>query len=82
VTTDRDYWVVTCKNTEFHREKNPFAGHRIPLAEAEPHAEHPRVIDHFVASCDECGVEYPYEGRNVFKWTGKPVSFAPHPQFT
>jgi hypothetical protein len=28
VETDRHYWVVTCKNAEFHREKNPFAGHR------------------------------------------------------
>jgi hypothetical protein len=56
--TDRYYWVVCCKNTELHREKNPFAGHRIPLAETEVNAPHPSTIGRFSAQCNECGREY------------------------
>ena len=80
--TEKHYWVVTCKNAKFHIDNNPFAGHRIPLVETTPHAEHPGAISRFVVRCDECGMEYSYEGSDVIKWMGKPDAFTPHPRFT
>jgi hypothetical protein len=80
--TARFYWVISCKSTEFHRENNPFAGHRIPLAETDEHAPHPVAIDRFSVPCNECGKTYSYEGQDVFKWFGNPAAFTPHRQFT
>jgi len=80
--TDKYYWVVTCKNTEFHRMKNPFAEHRVPLAQTDVHAAHPDTMGHFSVRCDECGKEYSYEAQDVFKGLGNPAVFTPHPRFS
>jgi hypothetical protein len=72
------YWVVTCKNFEYHREKNPFAGHRIPLARTEVGAAHPDHLGRFSVVCDECGREFTYESSEVIMWIGTPASFTPH----
>ena len=78
--THRYYWVVTCKNIEFHGDQNPFALRRIALAETDEPAPHPSAIGRFSVRCDECGREYSYEAQDILKWIGKPTVFTPHPQ--
>jgi hypothetical protein len=81
MSTNKYYWVVTYNNETFHREKNPFAGHRIPLAETDPHAAHPDAVGRLSVRCDECGNEYSYEAQDVILWNGTPPLFTPHPKF-
>lgn len=75
------YWVVTCKNVEFHKQKNPFSGHRIALAKTEVGAPHPDHIGRLSVVCDECGKQFAYESADVLMWLGTPASFTPYPAF-
>jgi hypothetical protein len=51
-------WAVTCKNEVFHRERNPFHGHRVLRKNRAP-------AGRFRVRCDECGKEYSYEPADV-----------------
>jgi len=75
-------WVVVCKNHWFHRKRNPFNVHRIPLAETDAISSRPTIKQHFVAQCDECFREYRYRPSEVLRWEMEPPpSFIPHPLF-
>ena len=75
-------WVVICKNHWFHRKRNLFNVHRIPLGEADAVSTRPAIKQHFVAQCDECFKEYVYKPSQVLRWEMEPPSsFVPHPLF-
>ena len=49
--------AVTCKNLEFHKEKNPFHGYRIKVPS--------RPTEPFNVKCDLCGKVYLYHPQDV-----------------
>jgi hypothetical protein len=75
-------WVVVCKNHWFHRKRNLFNVHRIPLGETDTVSTRPSIKQHFIAQCDECFKEYVYKPSEVLRWEMQPPpSFIPHPLF-
>jgi hypothetical protein len=75
-------WVVLCKNNWFHRRKNLFYQHKIPLAETDAYATSPALKGNFTARCDECHKEYLYKPSDVLRHDQElPTSFLPHPLF-
>ena len=75
-------WVVVCKNHWFHRRRNPFNVHRIPLAETDAVSTRPTIDRPFRARCDECRKEYVFKPSQVLRWEMEPPpSFVPHPLF-
>jgi hypothetical protein len=75
-------WVVVCKNHWFHRKRNLFKVHRIPLGAADTAFTRPAIKQHFVAQCDECFKEYVYKPSEVLRWEMEaPTSFVPHQLF-
>ena len=79
---NRYCWVVICKNHWFHRRKNIFSGHKIPLGEADPFAPCPVPGPPFTVCCDECAKEYLYEPSDVLRLEQPlPDTFVPHPLF-
>jgi len=54
------YWIVICKNNWFHRRRNLFAGHAIPLVEADYFSPPPALDNDFAVRCDECGKQHLY----------------------
>jgi len=79
---NRYFWVVLCKNHWFHRRKNLFFRHRIPLAEADAITSRPPVDCPFRVRCDECGKEHTYKPSEVLRSEQEPAElFTPHPLF-
>jgi len=75
-------WVVACKNHWFHRRRNLFNVHRIPLVETDAVSTRPPIKQYFVAQCDECFKEHVYKPSDVLRWEMEPPSsFVPHPLF-
>ena len=75
-------WVVVCKNHWFHRRRNPFNVHRIPLGETDAVATRPTIGGPFRARCDECRKEFIFEPSEVLRWEMEPPeSFVPHALF-
>jgi hypothetical protein len=75
-------WEVHCKNNWFHRRRNIFYKHRIPLAETDAYEALPALQSEFQVRCDECLKEYSYKPSEVFKFEQEvPESFTPHPVF-
>ena len=75
-------WVVLCKNHWFHRRRNLFYSHRIPLAETDPVAPRPFLESRFSVRCDNCRKDYFYKPSDVLKFELElPDSFTPHPLF-
>jgi len=75
-------WVVVCKNHWFHRRRNFFSGHKIPLGEAAPFAPCPVPGPPFHVRCEECVKVYLYDPIEVVR-VEYPLSdaFTPHPLF-
>lgn len=75
-------WVVLCKNRWFHLRHSFFFSHKIPLGITDDFAPCPKLDDHFVARCDECGKEHLYKPSEVrrSKQTLR-EGFTPHPNF-
>jgi hypothetical protein len=80
---DCDYcWVVLCKNHWFHRRRQLFHGHRIPLGLTDAVSTRPAIDQRFVARCDECGKEYVFKPSEVLRYEmSVPPSFRSHPLF-
>jgi hypothetical protein len=75
-------WVVVCKNHWFHRRRNLFNVHRIPLAETDAVSSRPTINRPFRARCDECRKEYMFKPSEVLRWEMEPPpSFVPHRLF-
>lgn len=77
------YWVATCKNTEYHVQKNPFHGHRIPVGKTDAHSPLPAVHGTIDIQCDDplCGRTYSYTGPEINRWYGDLPAFLSHPLF-
>ena len=76
------YWVVICRNHWFHRRKNLFFGHTIPLAEADSYSPPPRLDSRFSVRCDDCGKEYLYQPKDLLRAELEPLAeFEAHPLF-
>lgn len=80
---DSNYcWVVICKNHWFHRRRNLFHGHRIPLGETDAVAPRPAIQGRFNVRCDECHEEYPYSPSDLLRYEQEvPELFEAHPLF-
>jgi len=75
-------WVVTCKNYEFHRERNPFHGHRIPLGKTDEQMPRPDIPQWLVVRCSDCSKEFQYDRSEVLRFQLQlPERFIPHPLF-
>lgn len=75
-------WVVVCKNRWFHRKRNIFNVHRIPLAQTDAVADRPAIDRRFLVRCGECGKAYMFKPSEVLRWEmDVPPSFIPHPLF-
>jgi hypothetical protein len=75
------FWIVLCKNEQFHRRANPLHAHRIPLGQTDTVSRLP-VSKPFQVRCDSCGKEYIYTSSEVMRWEMEaPESFDPHPLF-
>lgn len=76
------YWIVICKNHRFHNRQNQLFGHKILLAETDGCSAMPVLDGRFTVRCDDCGQEYSYKSKNVWRlesdYTG---DFRPHPLF-
>jgi hypothetical protein len=79
---DTDYfWVVLCKNRAIHNRDNLYTCHSIPLVETDAISPPPAVIGALKVRCDECGREYAYKAKDLFRAElSQPESFIPHPQ--
>ena len=76
------FWIVLCKNHEFHRHQNIFFGHRIPLGETDTITPPPEVNGGLKVRCDDCGQEFRYEARDLLRIELEyPEAFVPHPLF-
>ena len=80
---DRDYcWVVVCKSHAFHRRRNVYNVHRIPLGRTDAVSDPPAIGHRFVVRSDECRKEFSYKPSEVLRWEmDLPLSFVPHPLF-
>lgn len=78
------YWVVTCKNMDYHSEKNPFHGRRIPVGKTDVHSARPLLPNNLEVQCDDsgCGKTYSYTPAEVIRWYGGGPDFLSHPLFT
>jgi hypothetical protein len=78
------YWVVTCKNTAYHAEKNPFHGHRIPFGKTDAHSPRPEIPDYIDIPCDDkgCGKTYSYTATEIIRWLGDATLLYAHPLFS
>ncbi len=75
-------WIVLCKNHWFHRRRNLFNVHRIPLGQTDAVSPRPTIAEPFRAHCDECGRGYIFKPSEVLRWEmDVPASFVPHPMF-
>lgn len=75
------FWVVLCKNEQFHLRLNPSHAHKIPLGQTDTVLSLP-ASKPFKVRCDSCGKEYVYEPLEVMRWEMKtPECFEPHPLF-
>jgi hypothetical protein len=75
-------WVVLCKNNWFHRRRNHFYKHKIPLAETDGYEPQPPLQSEFKVRCDECKKEYFYKPSELFKFEQElPMSLIHHPAF-
>ena len=73
---------MTCKNYEFHREKNPFHGHRIPLGKMDEQMTRPDIPERLVVRCSDCSKEFQYDRSEVLRFQLQlPERFTPHPLF-
>ena len=76
------YWVVLCKNTAFHFQKNAWFDHLILLGETDAVSPLPPLQSSFIVKCDRCGREYPYLPGDVLRYeVTPPDAFVPHPLF-
>ena len=77
------YWAVTCRNKRLHYERNPFAGHRIPLGRTDGTAALPPLPERLDVVCDDaaCRKSYSYDREEVIRWHGDVAPFLPHPAF-
>jgi hypothetical protein len=77
------YWVVTCKNTNYHAEKNPFGGHRVPVGRTDAHSPRPAIAETIDIQCDDsqCHKTYSYTASEIFRWYGDLEPFSSHPLF-
>jgi hypothetical protein len=80
---DSNYcWVVVCKNHWFHRRRNLFHGHRIPLGETDAIMSRPAIQGRFSVRCDDCNKEYFYRPSDVVRYEQElSESFVAHPLF-
>jgi len=75
------FWVVLCKNGEFHNHENPSHAHRIPLGQTDSVLSLP-ISKPFKVRCNLCGKENVYAPSDVMRWEMKaPERFVPHPLF-
>ena len=76
-------WVVSCKNTKYHNEKNPFHGHRIPVGKAEEHSPHFEFPGTIEVRCNDpaCAKTYSYAAPEIILWSGDIPPFVSHPLF-
>jgi hypothetical protein len=76
------YWVVICKNHNFHNQQNRFFGHKIPLGETDSYSPMPTLDGNFTVRCDECGREYSYKPSEVLRLSLEYRDYlVPHPLF-
>jgi len=77
------YWVVSCKNLHYHRAKNPFQSHRIPLCVTGEHTSRPELPAHLNVRCDDPGCNHVdrYDEADVIRWYGQTTLLAPHLAF-
>jgi hypothetical protein len=76
------YWVVICKNHNFHNQQNRFFGHKIPLAETDSYSPRPALDNHFSVRCDDCEREYWYKPSDVLRVSLEYRDcLVPHPLF-
>jgi hypothetical protein len=75
-------WVVVCKNHWFHRRRNLFHGHRIPLGETDAVSSQPAIQGRFSVRCDDCDKEYLYSSSDLLRYEQElPESFVAHRLF-
>ena len=75
------YWVVLCRNRDFHNENNLYSRHAILLAETDEVSPAPQVRT-FTVRCDDCGQEDNYSAQDVLRAELYNIeSFTPHPLF-
>jgi len=75
------FWVVVCKNHWFHRRRNLFHVHRIPLGQTDAVSPRP-ITGTFLVRCNDCGKEYLYEQSDVLRYEQDvPEPFTPHALF-
>jgi hypothetical protein len=77
------YWVVSCKNLEFHAETDPFHTHKIPIGRTDEHSTRPTIPDYLDIQCDDkkCGKTYKYTAPEIIRWEGNTILVCPHPLF-
>jgi len=75
------FWVVLCKNRQFHHRSNLLYAHKIPLGQTDTVSPSP-ITKAFAVKCDQCGKEYVYTPSEVMRWEMQaPEGFEPHPLF-
>jgi len=75
------FWIVLCKNEQFHGGSDPFYSHKIPLGQTDKFSQVP-VDKPFTARCDSCGHECVYMPSDVMRWEMQVLEdFVPHPLF-
>lgn len=76
------YWVVICKNKNFHRQLSRLYSHLIPLGETDAIEPVPALSDNFSIRCDECGKDLIYAPADVMRYQLElPGPFTPHALF-
>ena len=76
-------WVVICKNHKFHKQKNLFSGHKIPLAETDAIEMPPNIEGNLRVRCDNCGEEHSYLPNELLRIKMEiSANFQPHPLFS
>ena len=77
------YWVVSCKNLNFHAKKNPFLTHKIPIGRTDEHSPRPAIPDYLDIPCDDprCGKTYAYTAAEIIRCQGDMTLLVPHPLY-
>jgi hypothetical protein len=76
------YWVVLCKNHQYHFKQSQAAGHPILLGETDSVSPPPHLEMDFTVDCEDCGREYSYRPRELLRYqTEPPASLVAHPLF-
>jgi hypothetical protein len=77
--TAQYFWVVLCKNHQFHKHQSLFA-HKIPLAATNAFRPPPALSGQLKVRCDDCGEEYSYQPKEPVRIQLElPESFTPAP---